>query len=151
VSERPPVGRQVIASLIGSSRGNKGSDSRKKIGSLPQVAGQSLAIEFRFRRVLSDFGLCDRLNTTPNPLKAIVDVRTRARLSAAPPTCRMPLGPFQASPKLIPEDGPTFGFDINVTDAALHIRRSHRRATASSGVAPSRVAGSSNILLVAVQ
>jgi len=118
VSEHPPVGRQVIACLIGSSRGNKGSDSRKKIGSLPQVAGQSLAIEFRFRRVLSDFGppagedvkLGDlwrqirlSLNTTPNPLKAIVDVRTRARLSVAPPRCRMPLGPFQAFPKLIPE------------------------------------------------
>ena len=30
---------------------------------------------------------------------------TRAWLSFAPPPCRMPLGPSQASPKLIPEDG----------------------------------------------
>ena len=30
----------------------------------------------------------------------------------APPTCRMPLEQSQASPKLIPKDGPALGFDI---------------------------------------
>jgi hypothetical protein len=35
----------------------------------------------------------------------VLTFHTRARLSFAPPTCRMPLGPSQASPKLIPEAG----------------------------------------------
>src|SRR5215467_2730450 len=42
----------------------------------------------------------------------VLTFRTRARLSFAPPTCRMPLGLYQASPKLIPEAGPAPGFDI---------------------------------------
>jgi hypothetical protein len=42
----------------------------------------------------------------------VLTFRTRARLSFAPPTCRMPLGPSQASPKLVPEDGSAPGFDI---------------------------------------
>ncbi len=42
----------------------------------------------------------------------VLTFRTRARLSFAPPTCRMPLGPSQASPKLIPEAGSAPGFDI---------------------------------------
>jgi hypothetical protein len=33
-------------------------------------------------------------------------------LRFAPPICRMPLGPSQASPKLVPEVGPAPGFDI---------------------------------------
>jgi hypothetical protein len=36
----------------------------------------------------------------------------RSRSSFAPPTCRMPLGPSQASPELIPEEGSSPGFDI---------------------------------------
>src|SRR5215471_19809306 len=42
----------------------------------------------------------------------VLTFHTRARLRFAPPTCRMPLGPSQASPKLIPEEGPPPGFDI---------------------------------------
>ena len=42
----------------------------------------------------------------------VLTFRTRAWLSFAPPICRMPLGPSQASPKLIPEVGPAPGFDI---------------------------------------
>jgi len=42
----------------------------------------------------------------------VLTFRTRARLRFAPPTCRMPLGLYQASPKLIPEAGPAPGFDI---------------------------------------
>ena len=38
--------------------------------------------------------------------------RTKAWLSFAPPPCRMPLGPSQASPKLIPEEWQPPGFDI---------------------------------------
>jgi hypothetical protein len=38
--------------------------------------------------------------------------RTKAWSSFAPPTCRMPLGPSQASPELIPEEGSPPGFDI---------------------------------------
>ena len=34
----------------------------------------------------------------------VLTFRTRAWLSFAPPPCRMPLGPSQASPELIPED-----------------------------------------------
>jgi len=33
-------------------------------------------------------------------------------LSFAPPTCRMPLGPYQASPELISEAGSAPDFDI---------------------------------------
>ena len=42
----------------------------------------------------------------------VLTFRTRAQLRFAPPTCRMPLGPSQASPKLIPEEGSPPGFDI---------------------------------------
>src|SRR6266576_4617526 len=35
----------------------------------------------------------------------VLTFRTRAWLSFAPPTCRMPLGPSQDTPKLIPEEG----------------------------------------------
>src|SRR5215475_2668545 len=42
----------------------------------------------------------------------VLTFRTRARLRFAPPTCRMPLGPYQASPKLIPEAGSAPGFDV---------------------------------------
>src|SRR5260370_11972013 len=42
----------------------------------------------------------------------VLTFRTRARLSFAPPTCRLPLGPPQASPKLIPDAGPAPSFDI---------------------------------------
>ena len=42
----------------------------------------------------------------------VLTFRTKAWSSFAPPTCRMPLGPSQASPKLIPKDGPALGFDI---------------------------------------
>src|SRR5262249_15252717 len=42
----------------------------------------------------------------------VLTFRTRARLRFAPPTCRMPLGLYQASPKLIPEAGSAPGFDI---------------------------------------
>ena len=38
--------------------------------------------------------------------------RTKAWLSVAPPPCRMPLGPSQASPKLIPKEWPPPGFGI---------------------------------------
>jgi len=51
--------------------------------------------------------------SSPFPvLLTLLTFRTRARLSFAPPTCRMPLGPSQASPKLIPEAGSAPGFDI---------------------------------------
>src|SRR5258706_6593768 len=36
---------------------------------------------------------------------------TGARSRFAPPTCRMPLEQSQASPKLIPKDGPPLGFE----------------------------------------
>src|SRR5271169_6458838 len=42
----------------------------------------------------------------------VLTFRARAWLSFAPPPCRMPLGPSQASPKLIPEEWPPPGFDI---------------------------------------
>jgi hypothetical protein len=42
----------------------------------------------------------------------VLTFRTRAWLSFAPPPCRMPLGPSQASPKMIPKDWPPLGFDI---------------------------------------
>ena len=37
---------------------------------------------------------------------------TKDRSRVAPPTCRMPLEQSQASPKLIPKNGPILGFDI---------------------------------------
>ena len=53
------------------------------------------------------------------PLKAsgvtqvqVLTFHTKAWSSFAPPTCRMPLGPSQASPELIPEEGSPPGFDI---------------------------------------
>src|SRR5215471_17483434 len=42
----------------------------------------------------------------------VLTFRTKAWSSFAPPTCRMPLGPSQASPELIPEEGSPPGFDI---------------------------------------
>jgi hypothetical protein len=42
----------------------------------------------------------------------VLTFHTGARSRFAPPTCRMPLGPSQASPKLIPKDEPPLGFDI---------------------------------------
>ena len=42
----------------------------------------------------------------------VLTFRTKAWLSFAPPPCRMPLGPSQASPKLIPKEWPPPGFDI---------------------------------------
>jgi hypothetical protein len=42
----------------------------------------------------------------------VLTFRTRAWLSFAPPTCRMPLGRLQASPELIPEEGSPPDFDI---------------------------------------
>ena len=42
----------------------------------------------------------------------VLTFHTRAWLSFAPPPCRMPPGPSQASPKLIPEEWPPPGFDI---------------------------------------
>src|SRR6266849_9996061 len=42
----------------------------------------------------------------------VLTFHTRARLSFAPPTCRMPLGPSQASPELVPEAGSAPSFDI---------------------------------------
>ena len=45
-----------------------------------------------------DFSLCIGAQVLP--------FRTKAWLSFAPPPCRMPLGPSQASPKLIPEEWP---------------------------------------------
>jgi hypothetical protein len=51
--------------------------------------------------------------SSPFPvLLTLLTFRTRAWLRFAPPICRMPLGPSQASPKLIPEVGPAPGFDI---------------------------------------
>ena len=41
----------------------------------------------------------------PFPLASPLTFRTRAWSSFAPPTCRMLLGPHQASPELIPEEG----------------------------------------------
>src|SRR6266436_5602489 len=43
----------------------------------------------------------------------VLTFRTKAWSSFAPPTCRMPLGPSQASPELIPEEGSSPGFDIS--------------------------------------
>src|SRR5271165_6581426 len=42
----------------------------------------------------------------------VLTFRTKAWLSFAPPPCRMPLGPSQASPKLIPKEWPPPGFGI---------------------------------------
>ena len=51
--------------------------------------------------------------SSPFPvLLTLLTFHTGARSRFAPPTCRMPLGLSQASPKLIPKDGPTLGFDI---------------------------------------
>src|SRR5258707_12275213 len=60
----------------------------------------------------------------------VLTFRTRAWLSFAPSTCRMPLGPSQASPKLIPEEGSPPGFDIGVqpvTKTGSALLLSHRR------------------------
>jgi hypothetical protein len=46
------------------------------------------------------------------PCAPLLTFRTKAWSSFAPPTCRMPLGPSQASPELIPEEGSPPGFDI---------------------------------------
>ena len=42
----------------------------------------------------------------------VLTFHTKAWSSFAPPTCRMPPGPYQASPGLIPEEGSSPGFDI---------------------------------------
>src|SRR4029077_2815498 len=42
----------------------------------------------------------------------VLTIHTSAWLSFAPPPCRMPLGPSQGTPKLIPEEWPPSGFDI---------------------------------------
>src|SRR5207247_6760189 len=42
----------------------------------------------------------------------VLTFHTRAWLSFAPPTCRMPLGQSQDTRKLIPEEGSPPGFDI---------------------------------------
>jgi len=42
----------------------------------------------------------------------VLTFRIKAWPGFAPPTRRMPFGPFQASPELIPEDGSPPGFDI---------------------------------------
>ena len=44
--------------------------------------------------------------------RQVLTFRTRAWLSFAPPTCRMPLGQASGSPELIPEEGAAHGFDI---------------------------------------
>src|SRR5258707_13005409 len=62
----------------------------------------------------------------------VLTFRTRARLSFAPPTCRMPLGPSQASPKLIPEDGSAPGFDIVYPETTQKLERLPR--TQAAGV-----------------
>src|SRR5450755_3430712 len=41
----------------------------------------------------------------------VLTFHTKAWSSFAPPTCRMPPGPYQASPELIPEEGSPPGFD----------------------------------------
>jgi hypothetical protein len=43
--------------------------------------------------------------------RQVLTFRTRAWLSFAPSTCRMPLGQAQGSPELIPEEGSPPGFD----------------------------------------
>ena len=51
--------------------------------------------------------------SSPSPvLLALLTFHTRAWLSFAPSTCRMPLEPSQASLELIPEEGSPPGFDI---------------------------------------
>jgi hypothetical protein len=51
--------------------------------------------------------------SSPFPvLLTLLTFRTGAWSRFAPPTCRMPLGQSQASPKFIPKDGPALGFDI---------------------------------------
>src|SRR5208337_4646890 len=42
----------------------------------------------------------------------VLTFHTKAWSSFAPPTCRMPLGPYQVSPELIPEEGSPPGSDI---------------------------------------
>ena len=42
----------------------------------------------------------------------VLTFHTKAWSSFAPPTCRMPPGPYQASPGLIPGEGSSPGFDI---------------------------------------
>ena len=42
----------------------------------------------------------------------VLTFHTKAWSSFAPPVCRMPFGPSQAPPELIPEEGEAPGFDI---------------------------------------
>jgi len=42
----------------------------------------------------------------------VLTFHTKAQLSFAPSTCRMPLGQYQDIPELIPEVGSTPGFEI---------------------------------------
>jgi hypothetical protein len=59
----------------------------------------------------------------------VLTFRTKAWLSFAPPPCRMPLGPSQASPKLIPKEWPPPGFGIAYPETHLH----HPRLSGSGG------------------
>ena len=51
---------------------------------------------------------CSRLRLFLGITGQVLTFRTRARLSFAPPICRMPLGQSQCIPELIPEDGCPF-------------------------------------------
>ena len=53
-----------------------------------------------------------RLDVSLASERQVLTFRTRAWLSFAPRTCRMPLGRLQGSPELIPEEGAPPGFDI---------------------------------------
>jgi hypothetical protein len=53
-----------------------------------------------------------QLKSPTNIGEKVRTFHTKAWSSFAPPPCRMPLGPSQASPELMPEEGSPLGFDI---------------------------------------
>jgi hypothetical protein len=80
----------------------------------------------------------------------VLTFRTKAWLSFAPPPCRMPLGPSQASPKLIPKEWPPPGFGIAYPEthapeirsggwSILHVEAEVLDATGELGNSPGRI------------
>ena len=80
----------------------------------------------------------------------VLTFRTKAWLSFAPPPCRMPLGPSQASPKLIPKGWPPPGFGIAYPEthppeirsggcSILHVEAKVLYATGELGNRPGRI------------
>src|ERR1700757_2644862 len=74
----------------------------------------------------------------------VLTFRTKAWLSFAPPPCRMPLGPSQASPKLIPKEWPP-PEKLNAPEirsggcSILHVEAEVLDATGELGNSPGRI------------